>query len=238
MIVASNFKSTHTRRSTREFINTLIDYAKDNENEIRVYPSFTSLDCFELPLHVKIGAQNFYPVQKGSFTGEISAEHLAEFDIKSVLIGHSERRHIIGETQAKVAEKFAFAVEQGWEIIYCIGEPKEVREAGLESVMEYLWSQFDNIDITYDNLIVAYEPVWAIGTGLTASLDDIKETHAALREKITAPLLYGGSVKVENAQDVMSVENCDGVLVGTASWEVEDFCKMIAAANELTCKES
>ena len=102
--------------------------------------------------------------------------------------------------------------------------------------MEYLWEQFDNIDLNYENLIVAYEPVWAIGTGLTASLDDIKETHGKLRERVSSPILYGGSVKVANAKEVMSVENCDGVLVGTASWEAEDFCKMIAAADKIQNK--
>ena len=129
-------------------------------------------------------------------------------------------------------KKFDYAKEKNLEIIFCIGEPKEVREAGIETVMEYLWKQCEGIDLSYDNLIVAYEPVWAIGTGLSATPEDIKETLAYLRKKISKPLLYGGSVKVENVADILNIDNCDGVLVGTASWKVDDFCQMIATADK------
>ncbi len=98
--------------------------------------------------------------------------------------------------------------------------------------MDYVWEQFDGIDLDYDRLVVAYEPVWAIGTGLTASSDDIKEVLERLRDKIQKPLLYGGSVKVDNVGDILGIKNCDGVLVGTASWTAEAFCKMIEAAQK------
>lgn len=233
MIVASNFKTNHTRKQTAAYLEALKSHIAQSKTtqEVRVYPSYTALDSVELPCNVKVGAQNFYPTPSGSFTGEIGSLQLEEFGINSVLIGHSERRHILGETQEEVAQKFAFALKQGWEIVYCVGEPKEVRERGLDAVIEYVEAQFKGIDLAYEKLIVAYEPVWAIGTGLTASTNDIKETHARLREKVSAPLLYGGSVKVANAKEVMEVENCDGVLVGTASWNVEDFCEMICAAD-------
>ena len=239
MIVASNFKTNHTRKSTAAYIEAVKTFIAQSGTvqEVRIYPPLTALDVVDVPLHVKVGAQNFYPTINGSFTGEVGADQLNEFGVHSVLIGHSERRHILGESQEEVAKKFAFAVEQGWEIVYCVGEPKSVREQGLDAVMGYVWTQFDGIDMNYDKLIVAYEPVWAIGTGLTASLEDIEQTHGRIREKISAPILYGGSVKVANAQEVMCVPNCDGVLVGTASWKVEDFCEMIRAADAaLTCK--
>ena len=121
-----------------------------------------------------------------------------------------------------------------FKIIYCIGEPKEVRENGIDAVLEYLWDQFDGIDINYENLIVAYEPVWAIGTGLTPTLQDIKDIHKELKIKSTAPLLYGGSVKVTNANDVLNIENVDGILVGSAALYGEHFCSMIAYAEELS----
>ena len=233
MIVASNFKTNHTRKETALYLDALKKYVTQSKTaqEVRVYPSFTALDCFELPSNIKVGAQNFYPVPNGSYTGEIGSLQLDEFGVRSVLIGHSERRHVLGESQEEIAQKFAFALKQGWEIVYCVGEPKEVREEGLDAVIAYVEAQFEGINLNYEKLVVAYEPVWAIGTGLTASTNDIKETHGRLREKVSAPLLYGGSVKVANAQEVMGVENCDGVLVGTASWNVEDFCEMIAAAD-------
>ena len=234
MIIASNFKTNHTRKSTREFILHVEEFVKRTNSsvEARIYPTATALDTFECDKSIKVGAQNFYPTCKGSFTGEIGFEQLQEFDIDSVLIGHSERRHVLGESSELITKKFNFAKEQGVEIIYCVGEPKEVREEGIDAVMAYVWNQFDGIDIDYDRLIIAYEPVWAIGTGLTASDDDIKEVLKRLRDNIQKPLLYGGSVKVDNVGDILGIENCDGVLVGTASWTAEAFCKMLEAAQK------
>jgi triosephosphate isomerase len=234
MIIASNFKTNHTRKSTREFVLHVDEFVKQtNSNvEARIYPTATALDDFEIDKSIKVGAQNFYPTCKGSFTGEIGFEQLSEFGIDSVLIGHSERRHILKESNELLVKKFDFAKEQGVEIIYCVGEPKEVREAGIDAVMAYVWEQFDGIDLDYDRLVIAYEPVWAIGTGLTASNEDIKEVLKRLRESIQKPLLYGGSVKVDNVGDILDIENCDGVLVGTASWTAEAFCKMIEAAQK------
>jgi len=234
MIIASNFKTNHTRKSTREFVLHVEEFVKRTNSsvEARIYPTATALDTFECDKSIKVGAQNFYPTCKGSFTGEIGFEQLQEFDIDSVLIGHSERRHVLGESSELITKKFNFAKEQGVEIIYCVGEPKEVREEGIDAVMAYVWNQFDGIDIDYDRLIIAYEPVWAIGTGLTASDDDIKEVLKRLRDNIQKPLLYGGSVKVDNVGDILGIENCDGVLVGTASWTAEAFCKMLEAAQK------
>lgn len=232
MIVASNFKTNHTRASTKDFIDFINE--QDSFCDVRIFPPFTALDLFELRPNIKLGAQNFYPVENGSFTGEIGYDQIEEFDIDTVLIGHSERRHILGETQQEINRKFDFAKDKESEIIYCVGEPKEVREEGIESIMSYIWEQFEGIDIDYEDLIVAYEPVWAIGTGIVAKNEDIDEVLNKLRAKIKAPLLYGGSVKVDNTQEILSLKNCDGVLVGTASWDKENFSKMVEIADNIT----
>ena len=233
MIIASNFKTNYTRAKTGQFVTCVQQFIKASHSaqRVRIFAPFTALNRFDEVASLRIGAQNFYPVQNGSFTGEIGFEQLEEFGIESVLIGHSERRHILGESQSMMARKYACAQERGCEIVYCVGEPQEVREKGIEAVMAYMWEQFEGIDISYDKLIVAYEPVWAIGTGLSASLSDIEEVLERLSQKLCAPLLYGGSVKVENLKSILHVKKCEGVLVGTASWSEEAFCKMIEIAD-------
>lgn len=233
MILAANFKTNHTRKSTQEYLEKLLLFMQKEgiQDTIHIFaPATTFLDT-KLPLHVKLGAQNFYPIQTGSFTGEIGSKHLDEFGIKNVLIGHSERRHVLGESKELILQKFAFAKEQGWEITFCIGEPKSVRDKGEEAVLDYLKMQLESIDLEYKNLIIAYEPVWAIGTGVVAKNEDINSILNTLRKTIKAPLLYGGSVNAKNAKEIFSLKNCDGVLVGTASWDVEDFINIINEAN-------
>lgn len=171
--------------------------------------------------------------KNGAFTGEIGVDHLDEFGIKSILIGHSERRHVLGETQESIAKKFNFYKELGFKIVYCVGEPLEVRKSGEKNMMEYLDAQYEGIDTSYESLIIAYEPVWAIGTGLTPTLEEIESLHLKLKEKSSAPLLYGGSVKLSNAQEVLALNGVDGVLVGGASLIVEDFSQMIIYAQDL-----
>jgi len=234
MIIAANLKTNFTRKETNEYIQELNTYVTKNKisQEVLVFPAMSSLD--ENSSSIVVGAQNAYATKDGAFTGEIGQVHLDEFNIKTILIGHSERRHILGETQAELVKKFNFYKELGFKIVYCVGEPLEKREAGVESMMEYISFQYEGIDTTYENLIIAYEPVWAIGTGLTPTLEDIANVHSALKEKSTAPLLYGGSVKVTNAKDVLAVENVDGILVGSAALYAEHFCSMIGFAEELS----
>jgi len=228
MIIASNFKTNHTRASTAAYLHRLGGIESDDT--ILVFPPSTALDRFDLPENIRIGVQNAYPVEKGSFTGEIGLEQIEEFGLSTILIGHSERRHIIGESQELIAEKFAFFAGKGFEIVYCIGEPLEIREAGIESVLAYNREQLRGIDTAYSGLIVAYEPVWAIGTGRTATPEQIEETLSELKKGIDKPLLYGGSVKVENTEEILKLPSCDGILVGTASWNVENFKAMIEIA--------
>ena len=235
MIIASNFKTNYTRAGAKAFVGAIQHYVTETNStqDVRIFAPFTALDRFDEVQNLKVGAQNFYPVQNGSYTGEIGFEQLEEFSISTVLIGHSERRHILKESQTFIAQKYDFAKARDAEIIYCIGEPAEVRMQGIDAVMSYLWEQFEGIDVHYDKLIIAYEPVWAIGTGLSASLEDIEEVLARLREKLTQPLLYGGSVKVENTEAILSVASCDGILVGTASWNEKAFCEMIRIADSI-----
>jgi triosephosphate isomerase len=228
MIIASNFKTNHTRASSKEYISFVNEYLNsDKDVEVIVFPTATSLDNYETNSNLTIGAQNAYNVDSGSFTGEIGTSQLDEFAIKTILIGHSERRHVLGESQEQIAKKYAFYKELGYKIVYCIGEPLEVKEQGLEKTLEYIYEQLVGIDTNYENLILAYEPVWAIGTGVTATNDDIKSVHSVIKSKIDKPLLYGGSVKVENVAQICSLDGVDGALIGTASWIKEDFVQIL-----------
>ena len=232
-IIASNFKTNHTRRSTKEFIEEVNSFLieKKIKNELFIFPAATALDEFDIEKNVNIGTQNAYYVKNGSFTGEIGTEQLDEFAIKTILIGHSERRHILGETQKEIVYKYNYFKSLGYKIIYCVGEPLEVQETGITETLGYIWEQFDGIDLDYDNLILAYEPVWAIGTGKIPSVEDIALIHKKIKKKIDKPLLYGGSVKVSNISEILDIDNVDGTLIGSGSWNVEDFKTMIDITN-------
>lgn len=231
MIIAANLKTNLTRNATHEYVKQLQACVQNSSQEVLVFPATSSLDSYDT--NIIIGAQNAYPVEHGAFTGEIGLEHLEEFAIKTILIGHSERRHILGESQEFIAKKFDYFQKQGFKIVYCVGEPLEVRESSKEEMLTYIGNQYEGIDTAYENLIIAYEPVWAIGTGKVPTLEDIQEIHGELKKKSAAPLLYGGSVKVNNVKDILSVENVDGVLVGSAALYAEHFCTMIEYADEL-----
>lgn len=234
MIIAANLKTNLTRKQTDEYVNELETYVKENNisQEVLVFPATSSLNSHNGS--VIIGAQNAYAVQNGAFTGEIGLDHLNEFGIKTILIGHSERRHVLGETQEELVTKFNYYKDLGFKIVYCVGEPLEKREAGKEDMMKYISAQYEGIDTQYENLIIAYEPVWAIGTGLTPTVEDIETIHTDLKEKSTAPILYGGSVKVTNAKDVLGINNVDGILVGSAALYSDHFCSMIQYAQDIS----
>ncbi len=226
MKFVANFKTNHTRASTEAYIEKLNEYLEELAiDEVLIFPPATALqDGYK---KVKVGAQNAYPALNGAYTGEIGLEQLNEFGINSILIGHSERRQILGESQEFIAKKFDFFKEQGFEIIYCIGEPLEVRQEGEEALFEYLFAQFEGIDVCYEKLTIAYEPIWAIGTGVSASVEDITLVHDGLKKEFNKPLLYGGSVKVNNIEEIAKIESVDGVLVGSASLNAKDFSELI-----------
>jgi len=232
MIYAGNFKTNHTRKSTREYLMKIQLHhhrVREAGDRVIIFPPLTAIDNYTVDFTV--GVQNAYPIQNGAFTGEIGTEQLDEFGIKTILIGHSERREILGETQEFVAKKFSFFRDKGFEIIYCIGEPLEIREKGNDAVIEYLMTQFEGIDTTYNNFIVAYEPIWAIGTGRSATVEEIEFTHNALKERIDKPILYGGSVKGENIAHIASIDSVDGVLVGGASLKTDTFLELVFHKN-------
>ena len=229
MIIAANFKMNHTRASTKAYIERLNSVELAHNMRIFLFPPATALDRYESI--ATIGAQNAYCAENGSYTGEIGLEQLKEFGIKTLLLGHSERRHIFNESQELIAKKFAFYREQEYTIFYCVGETLQKREEG--ATYTYIEEQLEGIDLSYEKLIIAYEPVWAIGTGKSAKTEDIQEVLEFLSQKSSAPLLYGGSVKRSNIASILSIPKCDGVLIGSASWDVEEFIAMIEIAKEM-----
>lgn len=189
---------------------------------------------------VAVGGQDCHAKPSGAFTGSISAEMLADAGATVVILGHSERRAAFGETDAEVAAKVEAAIAAGLEPIICVGETLEQRQAGdaIAVVSDQVAGSLPD-SLSERVFAVAYEPVWAIGTGLTPTLEQIAEVHAAVRAAIvarlgegarTAPILYGGSVKPENAQDILATAEVGGALVGGASLKAADFMPIIQAA--------
>ncbi|WP_291950692.1 triose-phosphate isomerase [Campylobacter sp.] len=224
MIFAANLKCNHTRTSFKSYAQEINAY-QNTEDEIFIFPSNTSFLMQKLNFHQ--GAQNFYPCKNGAYTGEIGQEHLEEFNIKSVLIGHSERR-ILGEDEKFLRTKFDFAKNLSYNIIYCIGESLETKQA--KKSLDFLKKQIENIDLNYEKLIIAYEPIYSIGTGVSADLCDIDMILDFLKHYGNIKLLYGGSVNQNNIQSICSLKNCDGVLVGSAALKASDFLQMIQVA--------
>ncbi|MBS5809110.1 MAG: triose-phosphate isomerase [Campylobacter concisus] len=218
----ANLKCNHTRASFREYAKILDENLSANDDVSVFAPAST----FDEKRHIfRLGAQNFYPCESGAFTGEIGKAMLDEFGIKDVLIGHSERREILNESEEFLRAKFDFAAKNGWNVIYCIGENLSTNESG--ATKEFLSRQLENIDLGYKNLVIAYEPIWAIGTGRSASIEQIDEVLSFLKTKANLPLLYGGSVNAANIADIAVIKSCDGVLVGTASWDANNFLNLI-----------
>ena len=221
----ANLKCNHTRASFAKYAE-ILDANLSANDDVTVFPPFSALD---LAAHkFKLGAQNFYPCESGAHTGEIGKAMLDEFGVKSVLIGHSERREL-GESEKLLRAKFDFAVKAGWQIVYCIGENLSVNETG--GTKEFLAKQLKSIDLGYERLLIAYEPIWAIGTGRSASAEQIEEILNFIREQTIAPLLYGGSVNAANIGGIAGIANCDGVLVGTASWDASGFLELISTSS-------
>jgi triosephosphate isomerase len=228
MIIAANFKTNHTRSSTVEYIMDLNSFVQANNinSQIYVFPPATALDSFETDT-ITMGVQNAAPMYSGSMTGEIGLSQIEEFNLNTILIGHSERRHIIGESDEEIIDKFNFYKKQNFTIIYCVGEPLEIKEQGQEQTMSYILDQLEGIDLDYEKLIIAYEPVWSIGTGKIPTQEDINFVHTQLLQVAQKPILYGGSVKATNIIDIINAGPVFGVLVGSASWDIEDFCALI-----------
>jgi triosephosphate isomerase len=180
---------------------------------------------------VAVAAQNVHWEQEGAYTGEISAGMLLELGVYGAIVGHSERRQYFGDTDETTAQRARAALSAGLFVIACVGETEEEREGGVtEDVLRRQVSLFESDD----NLVIAYEPVWAIGTGKTATPDMAQEAHAFIKSVLDVPVIYGGSVKPDNAEELLGRADVDGALVGGASLELESFmaiCRAGASTN-------
>jgi len=197
--------------------------------DVVICPPYTSL-ALAVASGVTVYAQNVHWASEGAFTGEVSAEMLLDLGVKGSIVGHSERRQHFCETDETAWSRAEHALEAGLRVIYCVGEQEEEREAG--HTEEVLRRQVSVLH-PREGRVVAYEPVWAIGTGRTATAEQAQDAHAFIKSLVTVPVLYGGSVKPENAEELLSQPDVDGALVGGASLEVESFRAICETAARL-----
>ena len=235
-VVAANWKMHHGPRAAEAFLHRFRPPSAPGVR-ILLFPPHLSLACARAraPEGVGIGVQNIHWQESGALTGEISAAMAHEAGATHVLIGHSERRHLFGESDADVKRKVRAAIQTGLIPVVCVGELLEERRAGkLSEVLRRQVGAFRDALAGAGEWMVAYEPVWAIGTGETATPADATEAHAivrtALKDRSDCPILYGGSVKPANAQALMNAPEVDGVLVGGASLDPAIFAEIAAAA--------
>ena len=238
-IIAGNWKMNGKLENLLEIKKISNEFAQ-SKIEIIICPPFTLLSAAsELAKNVYIGAQNLHPENEGAFTGEISANMLVDLGITHSIIGHSERRNKHNETNEIVARKVKISLEKKLQTIICIGETEMQRKENstLEILEQQLLDSLAN-NINFEKLIVAYEPIWAIGTGLIPEISEISKIHDFIRVRLVElygpnasniPLLYGGSVNGSNAPEIFNVNNVNGALVGGASLSFEKFAPIIRA---------
>ncbi len=240
-LVAGNWKMNGVLEEAQSFVAELGNNPSPEHVEVALMPPFTLLQPLAEPLRQKgvaLGAQNVYYEPKGAFTGSISPMMLRDCGCLYVIIGHSERRDIIGETDEQIRKKLQAAWTAGLEPILCIGEHLEERESGqTNSVLKKQLAILEGGMPEGTSLTVAYEPVWAIGTGKTATPEQVEETHAFIHEELQrlncdCRVLYGGSVNPGNAAALMKTPGVNGALVGGASLKADSFMAIVAAAAE------
>jgi triosephosphate isomerase len=243
MLVAGNWKMNTNRHQAIELAEAAVAAQREmgGEVEVAVMPPFPWLDVVASRLggsDVLLGAQNVHEAESGAFTGEVSAAMLVEAGCRMVIVGHSERRHVMGETDSQVGRKVVAAQKHGLRPVLCVGETLEERDAGREGevVAAQLAAGLAGANLAA-GLVIAYEPVWAIGTGRTASPDQAQAMHRMIREHIqpivgseAVPILYGGSVKPANAAELFAQHDVDGGLIGGASLDAADFASIVGAA--------
>ena len=226
-LIAGNWKMFKGPHETREFCAA---FTVPEGVEAVLCPPFVSLAAAVESGHT-VFAQNVHWAGDGAFTGEISAPMLVELGVKGSIVGHSERRQYFGETDETVARRTVAALEHGLRVIACVGESLEERESGqMDLVLRVQVEAVGDAVGAHGRLVIAYEPVWAIGTGRMATPEQVSEAHAFIKSLLDVPVLYGGSVKPERAAEVLSQEGVDGALVGGASLEVESFEAICRAA--------
>ncbi len=253
-LVAANWKMNKNVGDTLEYLDIFLPSVKDlTKIEIMIAPSFTALSSASIRLdsakkegeyNVKLGAQNMHYMEKGAFTGEISPLMLTELNVDYAILGHSERRHIFGEKDDLINKKVVSAIEHGIRPILCVGETIEEREQGktLSVVERQIRNGLAGVEKDMVYIDIAYEPVWAIGTGVNATPQQAQEVHRFIRSLINeiskgndqkTRILYGGSVNEKNARDLIKEPNIDGFLVGTASLDPEKFYRIITEVMEV-----
>ena len=244
--MAANWKLHKTEADTRAFLDEFLPTVPESGVDVVVCPPFTSLGAAVEACgpqgRVKVAAQNMHQEDSGAYTGEVSAPMLLDIGVRGVILGHSERRQYFNETDEALAEKVPVALDAGLEPILCVGERDEQREAGETEQVLRTQIEADLASVPADRLaevVVAYEPIWAIGTGKTATPDQAQEAIAFIRSLLAARdagaadavrILYGGSVKPDNAAELVSQADVDGALVGGASLDPGDFSAIVAAA--------
>lgn len=237
-LVAGNWKMNMLRDDAVALAGALAERARSGNPgcDILVCPPATVIGAVGAALkdtRVTLGGQDCAPAEKGAFTGDVSAEMLKDLGCSHVIIGHSERRHGHGETDDHVREKVLGAWRAGLTAIVCIGETRSQREDGMAlAVVSSQLAASVPPGAAADRMVIAYEPVWAIGTGLTPTLGDIAEVHAAIRASVPAGtrILYGGSMNPKNAADILAIPDVGGGLIGGASLKAEDFWAIVEAA--------
>nr|AFK41708.1 unknown [Medicago truncatula] len=245
--VGGNWKCNGTKDSISKLISDLNNAKLEPDVDVVVAPPFVYIDQVKTSItdRIEISGQNSWVGKGGAFTGEISVEQLKDLGCKWVILGHSERRHVIGEKDEFIGKKAAYALSEGLGVIACIGELLEEREAGktFDVCFQQLKAYADAVP-SWDNIVIAYEPVWAIGTGKVASPEQAQEVHLALRDwlknNVSAEvasktrIIYGGSVNGGNSADLAKKEDIDGFLVGGASLKGPEFATIV---NSVTSKK-
>jgi len=246
-LVAGNWKMNKTPQETQEFIERFLERsAVGHDLDILLLPPFTSLDRAGRLLAgsgIDLGGQDLHPAVSGAFTGAVSAGMLVDCGCSHVLVGHSERRHLFGDADGDVNAKLHAALDAGLRPILCVGETLDERKAGRTTAVlgRQLEGGLDGVDVdAMTPIVIAYEPVWAIGTGETATPDQAQEAIAFLRERLAnrfgaacaeaTRILYGGSVKPSNARDLQTQPDIDGALIGGASLDPESLAQIVEAA--------
>lgn len=251
-IVAGNWKMNLDYQQGVSLFSEIVNMVKDEvmgEQEVIVCSPAVHLSSIGKlasgVVNVAVGAQNIHQEESGAYTGEISAVQVASVGAEYVILGHSERRAYFGETDELLSKKVDTALKHNLQPIFCIGETKEERESGkyVEVITSQLEKGLYHLDVTsFGNIVLAYEPVWAIGTGLTASPEQAQEVHAAIRKAISGKygqevadnttILYGGSCNPSNAESLFSQKDIDGGLIGGASLKSRDFLEIVKAFNK------
>ena len=244
-IVAGNWKMNNDYVDSEQLVSKLLEQYTESETEVIIAPPFTSLFCSSNLLKsspINVAAQNMHYAENGAYTGEISPGMLKSIGVDTVILGHSERRAYFNETDALLAKKVDAALKNNMRIIFCFGEELLDRKSGNEEVIvegQIKNALFHLPASAWTNIVLAYEPVWAIGTGETASPEQAQDMHAFIRKTIEnkyssdlsadVSILYGGSVKPANAKEIFSKEDVDGGLIGGAALDVSQFTAIINA---------